>query len=127
MHGLEGIGHHGNVSAMGIPLTELPRMDDVQIITGQFASKPLLDDAHVETGVVIGPNAKRPLHLDIPMFVSDMSYGALSEEAKVALAKGAELAGTWICSGEGGMLPDEQAANSHYFYELRGVFWVGFG
>ena len=47
-----------------------------------------------------------------------MSFGALSEEAKVALAKGAELAGTGICSGEGGMLPDEQAANSRYFYEL---------
>jgi len=47
-----------------------------------------------------------------------MSFGALSEEAKVALAKGAELAGTGICSGEGGMLPEEQQANSRYFYEL---------
>lgn len=47
-----------------------------------------------------------------------MSFGALSEEAKIALAKGAELAGTGICSGEGGMLPEEQAANSRYFYEL---------
>ena len=47
-----------------------------------------------------------------------MSFGALSEEAKVALAKGAQLAGTGICSGEGGMLPEEQAANSRYFYEL---------
>jgi glutamate synthase domain-containing protein 2 len=47
-----------------------------------------------------------------------MSFGALSEEAKVALSKGAELAGTGICSGEGGMLPEEQQANSRYFYEL---------
>ena len=47
-----------------------------------------------------------------------MSFGALSREAKVALARGAELAGTGICSGEGGMLPAEQEANSHYFYEL---------
>jgi glutamate synthase domain-containing protein 2 len=47
-----------------------------------------------------------------------MSFGALSEEAKVALARGAELAGTGICSGEGGMLPEEQHANSRYFYEL---------
>jgi len=42
----------------------------------------------------------------------------LSEPAKLALAKGAELAGTGICSGEGGMLPEEQEANSRYFYEL---------
>ena len=47
-----------------------------------------------------------------------MSFGALSEEAKVALAKGAELARTGICSGEGGMLPEEQEACSRYFYEL---------
>jgi glutamate synthase domain-containing protein 2 len=47
-----------------------------------------------------------------------MSFGALSQEAKVSLARGAELAGTGICSGEGGMLPEEQQANSRYFYEL---------
>ena len=45
-----------------------------------------------------------------------MSFGALSEEAKVSLSKGANLAGTGICSGEGGMLPEEQAENSRYFY-----------
>ncbi len=47
-----------------------------------------------------------------------MSFGALSEEAKTAMARGAEMAGTGICSGEGGMLPEEQAANTRYFYEL---------
>ncbi|MCA9659306.1 MAG: alpha-hydroxy-acid oxidizing protein [Myxococcales bacterium] len=116
--GLRKLGHHGVVSAMGVPLTELPRWADVQIITGQLARPPLLDDAEVGTEVVIGPRAAKPLRLEIPIFVSDMSFGALSEEAKVALARGAERAGTGICSGEGGMLPDEQAANSRYFYEL---------
>ena len=55
--------------------------------------------------------------------VSDMSFGALSEEAKVSLARGADLAGTGICSGEGGMLPEEQAANSRYFYELASAMF----
>ncbi len=113
-----GIGHHGPVSAMGVPLTDLPRWSDVQILTGQLARKPLLDDDPVGTSTVIGPSAKKPLQLDIPLFVSDMSFGALSFEAKTALAKGAEAAGTGICSGEGGMLPEEQQANSRYFYEL---------
>ncbi len=122
--GLSKLGHHGTVSAMGVPLTQLPRWDDLQILTAQLARQPLLDDAAVRTDVVIGPRAARPLHLDIPIFVSDMSYGALSEEAKIALARGAELAGTGICSGEGGMLPEEQAANSRYFYELASA---GFG
>lgn len=121
--GLDYLGHHGPVTSMGVSRLELPRWDDIQFITAQLARKPQLDEASVGTGVVIGPNAERPLHLDIPVFVSDMSFGALSEEAKVALATGAELAGTGICSGEGGMLPEEQAANSRYFYELAsGMF-----
>jgi glutamate synthase domain-containing protein 2/nitrite reductase/ring-hydroxylating ferredoxin subunit len=116
--GLATVGHHGPVSAMGVPRRELPAWDDLQILTAQLARKPLLDDAEVETDVVIGPGAAKPLTLAIPIFVSDMSFGALSEEAKIALAKGAEAAGTGICSGEGGMLPEEQQANSRYFYEL---------
>jgi len=87
-------------------------------MVAQMATKPLLEDRAVSTQLVIGPQAKKPLVLDIPLFVSDMSFGALSEEAKIALATGAELSGTGICSGEGGMLPEEQAANSRYFYEL---------
>ena len=116
--GLSRLGHHGRVSAMGVPLTDLPRWDDIQLLTAQLARRPLADDADVSTQLVVGPQAKRPLRLDIPIFVSDMSFGALSSEAKTALARGAELAGTGICSGEGGMLPEEQAENSHYFYEL---------
>jgi CDGSH-type Zn-finger protein len=102
-HGLDNTGHHGEMTAMGVPPMELPRWDEIQILTAQFATKPLMEDVPVGTELVIGPNAKKPLVLDIPLFVSDMSFGALSEEAKVALARGAELAGTGICSGEGGM------------------------
>ena len=116
--GLTKMGHHGPSAAMGVPRSSLPSWDDLQFVVGQLHKLPLLDDEPVGTDLVIGPNAKKPLRLDIPLFVSDMSFGALSEEAKVALAKGAELAGTGICSGEGGMLPEEQAANSRYFYEL---------
>ncbi len=117
-NGLTKTGHHGIVDSMGVPRTELPDWDDIQLLTAQLAKPPLLDDDPVGTDVVIGPNAQKPLTLKIPLFVSDMSFGALSETAKVALAMGAEMAGTGICSGEGGMLPEEQAANSRYFYEL---------
>ncbi len=116
-NGLSG-GEHGPIDAMGVPAPQLPKWDDIQFVTAQLAKVPQLDDVPVATELIIGPNANKPLKLDIPLFVSDMSFGALSEEAKVALAKGAELAGTGICSGEGGMLPEEQAANSRYFYEL---------
>lgn len=116
--GLDYLGHHGPVTSMGVDRNQLPKWDDIQFITAQLARKPQLDEVAISTETVIGGNADKPLQLDIPMFVSDMSYGALSEEAKVALSRGAELAGTGICSGEGGMLPEEQAENSRYFYEL---------
>lgn len=116
--GLTKVGHHGAVDAMGVPRDQLPSWDDIQLLTAQLAKPPLLDDDAVGTEVIIGPNAQKPLKLKIPLFVSDMSFGALSETAKVALARGAELAGTGICSGEGGMLPEEQGENSRYFYEL---------
>jgi CDGSH-type Zn-finger protein len=111
-------GRHGEMVAMGVPRKDLPQWDDIQILTAQLATKPLSDDAAVATELIIGPRAKKPLTLAIPLFVSDMSYGALSEEAKVALARGAEMAGTGICSGEGGSLKDERQANTRYLYEL---------
>ena len=122
--GLSKLGHHGPMTSMGVPRYQLPHWDDLQIMVAQMANKPLMENVVVNTELVIGPKAKKPLKLNIPLFVSDMSFGALSEEAKIALATGAELAGTGICSGEGGMLPEEQAANSKYFYELASA---GFG
>lgn len=117
-NGLSKFGHHGPMTSMGVPRHELPHWDDLQIMVAQMATKPLMEDHHVTTDLVIGPESKKPLILKMPLFVSDMSFGALSEEAKISLARGAELSGTGICSGEGGMLPEEQAANSRYFYEL---------
>jgi methylamine---glutamate N-methyltransferase subunit C len=116
--GLTKTGHHGPVSAMGVPGPTLPGWSDLQFVTAQLARLPRLDHEPVGTDVVIGPRAAKPLLLKIPLFVSDMSFGALSQEAKEALSRGAELAGTGICSGEGGVLPAEQGNNSRYFYEL---------
>lgn len=116
--GLSKVGHHGPVGAMGVPRTLLPSWDSIQINTAQLAKMPLLDDEAVTTSVTLGGRAAKPLALDIPLFVSDMSFGALSLEAKTALARGAQLAGTGICSGEGGMLPEEQQANGRYFLEV---------
>lgn len=117
-NGLSRTGHHGQVDAMGVARKQLPDWDDIQILTAQLHRAPLLDDQEIGTEVVVGPNAQKPLKLAIPLIVSDMSFGALSEPAKIAMARGAELAGTGICSGEGGMLAEEQAENSRYFYEL---------
>ncbi len=117
-NGLKNWGHHGPSASMGVDRNTLPKWEDIQFLPAQLATRPLLDEEKVVTKVVIGKRAKKPLELDIPLLVSDMSFGSLSKEAKIALSMGAELSGTGICSGEGGMLPEEQANNSRYFYEL---------
>jgi glutamate synthase domain-containing protein 2/CDGSH-type Zn-finger protein len=116
--GLDNLGADGPVAAMGVPRDQLPQWQDIQIMVAQLNRLPLLADEPVNSSLIIGPQSKRPLQLDMPLLVSDMSFGALSEEAKISLARGAEAAGTGICSGEGGMLAEEQQANSRYFYEM---------
>jgi glutamate synthase domain-containing protein 2 len=117
-NGLKNYGHHGPSESMGVDRNTLPKWEDIQFLPAQLSRRPLLDEADVSTKVTIGTKAKKPLELEMPIFVSDMSFGALSMEAKIALSKGAELSGTGICSGEGGMLPEEQESNCRYFYEL---------
>ena len=117
-NGLAKYGHHGPSEAMGVDRNTLPKWENIQFLPAQLSRRPLLDEESVSTTTIIGKNAKKPLELEMPFFVSDMSFGALSREAKIALSKGAEMVGTGICSGEGGMLPREQESNSRYFYEL---------
>ena len=117
-NGLEKIGHHGPMAAMGVDRNQLPKWENIQFLPAQLSRRPLMDADEVKTKIIIGKKAKKPLVLDKPFFVSDMSFGSLSKEAKIALATGAEMSGTGICSGEGGMLPEEQEACSKYFYEL---------
>ncbi len=72
-----------------------------------------------ETKTVLGARfAKKPLELDIPIYITGMSFGALSLEAKMALAKGASMAGTATCSGEGGMIPPERDFSTKWYYQV---------
>ncbi|HRE90077.1 MAG TPA: CDGSH iron-sulfur domain-containing protein, partial [Myxococcota bacterium] len=67
--GLSKVGHHGPMTAMGVPGGLLPRWDDIQIMTAQLAKKPLMEDHEVGSSLVIGPRADKPLRLEIPLFV----------------------------------------------------------
>ena len=85
----------------------MPSWDAILLLGAQLNPAPLDDDAPVSTMTVIGKNAKKPMILDSPVYISHMSFGALSKEIKVALAKGSAMAKTAMCSGEGGILPEE--------------------
>lgn len=95
----------------------VPAFDDILILGGQLARPPLDSDADVSVRTVIGRRAARPMVLESPIFVSHMSFGALSASAKIALARGSAAAGTAIGSGEGGVLFDEMSSSYRYIYE----------
>lgn len=103
-------------SSMGT-LMPLPSWDDILLLGAQLNPPPLLDSEPVNTETVIGKNAKKPMVLENPVFISHMSFGALSRNIKVALAKGSAMAKTAMCSGEGGILPEERAASYRYIFE----------
>ena len=103
-------------SSMGTQMN-MPGWDDILILGAQLNPAPLNDDEHVVTTTIIGKNAKKPMILDNPVYVSHMSFGALSKEIKVALAKGSAMSRTAMCSGEGGILPEEREAAYKYIFE----------
>ena len=102
--------------AMGTKMA-MPGWDDVLFLGAQLNPAPLLDSDPVSTRTVIGKHAQKPMVLESPVYISHMSFGALSREIKVALAKGSALAKTAMCSGEGGILPEEKQAAYKYIFE----------
>ena len=91
--------------------------DEILIKGAQLAKIPLNKEAPVNTKTVIGPRAEKPLVIETPVYISHMSFGALSKEAKIALARGSASVKTVICSGEGGILPEEFNAAYRYVFE----------
>ncbi len=97
--------------------TRVISWDDILIKGAQIAKIPLNRDVPVNTRTVIGPGSEHPLVIDTPLFVTHMSFGALSREVKIALAKGSAAVRTAIGSGEGGMLPEERQNAYRYILE----------
>ena len=83
-------------------------MDDLIFLPAQVARMPLLDNTPVRSEVVFGKSAARPVVVRTPILISGMSFGALSKEAKMTLAKASALTGTIANTGEGGMLDEER-------------------
>ena len=102
--------------AMGTKMP-MPGWEDILLLGAQLNPPPLDEDDPVTTMTVIGRHAKRPMILKSPVYISHMSFGALSREIKIALAKGSAMAETAMCSGEGGILPEERDASYKYIFE----------
>jgi glutamate synthase domain-containing protein 2/rubredoxin len=91
--------------------------DEILIKGAQLSRIPLNYAEPVNTRTIIGPNAKQPLVIETPIYVTHMSFGALSKEAQIALAKGSAGVQTAMCSGEGGILPESLANAYKYVFE----------
>ena len=103
------LGKH-RIRGCGTP-RKLPHFDDLIFLPAQLTRMSI--DTYREdckTQTVLGARfAKKPLVIETPIMISGMSYGALSKEAKIALAKATDIVGTSINNGEGGLLPEERA------------------
>ena len=99
--------------------TERPTFswDEILVKGAQLAKIPLNHDEAVNTKTIIGPKAKKPLVIDTPIYITHMSFGALSKETKLALAKGSGAVKTAMCSGEGGILPESMQSAYKYIFE----------
>ena len=107
------VGGRPIIEPMG---TRLPVLswNDILILGAQLNPPPLDEHAPVNLATVIGKKAKKPMVIGMPVYVSHMSFGALSKEIKLALAKGSAMVKTAMCSGEGGILPEERDASYRY-------------
>ncbi|MBY8977430.1 FMN-binding glutamate synthase family protein [Rhodobacteraceae bacterium NNCM2] len=98
---------------------KLPHFDDLLFLGASMSRYPL--EGYRETcttDVVLGDrHASKPLHLDIPITIAGMSFGALSGPAKEALGRGASAAGTSTTTGDGGMTPEERGQSKHLVYQ----------
>jgi len=97
----------------------LPHFDDLLFLGASMSRYPL--EGYREkcaTDVTLGArNALEPIHLDIPVTIAGMSFGALSANAKEALGRGASEAGTSTTTGDGGMTPEERGQSKTLVYQ----------
>lgn len=107
---------HSIIDAMGIQKAN-PSWDDIMVLGAQLNPFPLEEHAKVTIQTIIGKHSKKPMILESPLYISHMSFGALSKEVKTALSMGSAMAKTAMCSGEGGILPDEKKAAYKYIFE----------
>lgn len=101
------ISGKSKVSSMGSPKKIQFSFDDIHFIPAQVNKIPLNADEHVNSEVLIGPKARKPFKLSSPVMVSGMSFGAVSKNVKLAIAKVAFELKIAFNSGEGGILNEE--------------------
>ncbi|MGG1661070.1 FMN-binding glutamate synthase family protein [Brevibacillus sp. NRS-1366] len=90
----------------------------------QLAVMPAHEDEEVDMSITIGPMAKKPLKLDIPIMAGAMGFGiGVSERVKTAIAKGTAAVGTLTNTGEGPLLPEERQFAKYLVIQYNSGTW----
>jgi glutamate synthase domain-containing protein 2 len=101
-----------------------PCLDGVMFNFAQLHKLPTDEGANIDTAVIIGPRANKPLKISMPILISGMAYGlALSAKAKIALAKGSTMAGIATNTGEGPFLPAERKTAEKLIFQYNRGKW----
>lgn len=109
---------------LGSPIV-LSRWEQLMFNPVHLHRMPTQDGVQIHTGITIGPRAKKPLSLEIPILISGMSYGgALGLKAKMALARGASMAGTASNSGEAPLVPEERREAKYFIGQYNRGGWM---
>ncbi|MBS4214840.1 MULTISPECIES: FMN-binding glutamate synthase family protein [Neobacillus] len=102
-----------------------PHLEPITFIPAQTSPFPIDGVDEVDVTVTIGPMAKKPMKIEIPLMISGMGFGiSLSEQARLSLAKAANKTGTAINSGQGGILPEELNAAGKYILQIAKTDWA---
>ncbi|CUH96593.1 hypothetical protein P22_2683 [Propionispora sp. 2/2-37] len=96
-----------------------PGFDQLMFSPRQMTKLSLPENASIDMDVILGIQADKPLTVKIPLLIGGMAYGlALSEEAKLALARASKLLQTATCSGEGPFLPEEPEEAGKFILQI---------
>ena len=118
VHAMAETGHYA-IRGLGAR-RKLPTFDDLVFLTASVSRYPLEGyRERCDTATTLGTrHASKPLHLDIPITIAGMSFGALSASAKEALGRAATEVGTSTTTGDGGMTPEERKASHLLVYQV---------
>ncbi|UIO40099.1 FMN-binding glutamate synthase family protein [Brevibacillus brevis] len=99
--------------------------DSLIFSPAQLAMMPACEDIEVDMQITIGPMAKKPLTLDIPIMAGAMGYGiGVSEDVKIAIAKGTAAVGSLTNTGEGPLLPEERKFAKNLILQYNSGKWA---
>ena len=109
---------------IGSPLRLSP-WEKVLLNGRQLFELPVADENSIQTQVTIGPNAKKPLKIDIPIMATGMSYGgSLSLKLKEAIGKGTAMVNTATNTGESAVSKEERSAAKYLIGQYNRGGWL---